>query len=417
MIRTMKKTKGPTSSIFAMMMPLLLVGVAAVAGGCRSDSASDDGGLATKLKNDANRGLAFATVDTNYTASTVNFYDFQTGAITPRLTGESGDPLLRWLGDKLFLFNRVNTSVNVRTLDPRTDDAATTQVATPGAQVGDPADAIVLSDGHLMLANAVAGNLTLTDASGATSLQTLASGSTDATKLAVGSAVGDKFSPTALWMRAGADGDDIFVLHQGRDNKYAYNGTQQVFVVNYRNGVLTFKDVDETTVGIQGIPLKGTNPLGLYGSNGALWVASLCSIGDDAKSCTASGIEKIDLDSFTAAVVYDLTATPHRSNGGSIIGAKDGIFYTLAATTDGSKAKYALRIDAAQAAVNQYHTFPDGANGCCGLFVDRTNGRSFVGDQSTDGRGLLTIYEDSGVQTGATITLDANPYTGAFVPK
>lgn len=400
-------------SVRARLLPLI---PALFLSSCGEKTAEPDTAVGIKDLQTSYGGLAFAVTDSTYTSSTLMYYDFKTAAIATILAGQSGDPYLKWLNNRLYVFNRTGSSLNFVTVDPRTTAVTPSpQLSTPGAGRGDPHDVLALSDGRLLLAQWTKGALVVMDQATGAASQTL-----DATGLDLSGNTQAQFHPQALWSRVVDGIEQVYVLHQSRAANFAAaEGTQQLFVYTYAQKTLTPVDTDAAASGIQGIKLHVSNAdLIRAQDDKTLFIAGFCSVWDPASSCTQSGIDRIDLTTQKVDFVVDLSASAHRGNGSVIWGGGD-VYYAEAAvaSSDGAiEEAYVLKIDAQSQTVDKVHTFPAGSSGCCGLFADSTSGRFYVGDTTTDGRGQLSIYPQPGA-TPTIVALSGAPYQGALVPK
>ncbi len=391
---------------------------AALLSGCGGSSTEDDHTVTSVDAGSVHAGLAFTVTD--YTSSALYYYDFATGAVDARLTGQSGDPWVKWLDGKLFFFNRKTDNLNVRTLDPRkTPEVAppTAQVSTGGAGGGDPHDAQALGDGKVLLAQYNVGALVVIDGASGVATQTL-----DSTTLDFGEKAGadTQFRPESI---LSGNPNEIWVLHQGRDKNFKADGTQRLFKLAYAGGVLTAVDLDPAKEKVQGIPLLVGNASTLaFAGEGdpKINVGGLCSVYDgDACATTSSGVEQVDPTAKTSRMVLDLSKTAHRGNG-PFVDAQFGVFLAMAATSGATgqpEKKYVLRLDVATAAVEEAHVFPADSAGCCALFADKNSPRFYVGDAAAGGRGKLTTYIGWPAPQATTVDLAGAPYTGWLVPK
>ncbi len=390
--------------LIALILPLALTA-------CGVKVSDDDNAVALKDQGTTYAGLAFTITD--YKSSSLSFYDFASGAITPALAGQSGDPFVKWLGDRLYLFNRSNDSLNFITIDPRAASARpSAQVVTAGAGLGDPHDALRLADGNLLLAQWSKGTLVVVDPATGTLVQTI-----DGSGLDFSGNPKASFHPEALWSRPVNGADEIYVAHQSRDDQGPAEGTQQLFVFTYAGRTLTAVDVDPAAAGVQGIKLHVSNP-GLLRAqaDSTLFVGGLCSVYQPER-CTQSGIDRVDLATRQVDLVLDLAASPHKGNGPLVWGGGDD-YYAMAATAanGGVGEAYVLKLNVTTRAADKVHAFPAGSPGCCGLFADPSTGRLYVGDAKADGRGLLTVY-GQGLAAPGVVELSGNPYTGSLVAK
>lgn len=374
---------------------------AVVACGDKSSDVDDETGLADPKS--SFKGLAFTTVDRNYTASQLWFNDFETGEQRSLSTGEGNDPWLTDLNGTLYLFNR-GTSLNYRAMSP-TEGPVSEQMATPGAASADPHAALYLGEGRTLLAMNVAGKLVVVNPETGAAVQEVAGTFDTGT---------GPFHPEAFYHHAATN--RVFVLHQGfvvANNTVTLNGSSQVFVFEDKDGTLTAVDQDTTKTKIQGIPLNNANPVAFVTSAAKPLIVGSCSSMSQG-TCRAVA-EALDPEALTVTEVFDFTSLGFTGNG-PVVDAGNGRFYANLVKTETSSYVVA-KIDPTANSIDTVHTFPAGSYGCCATYFDQSSETLYVGDAPAEGdEGLFSIYR-SGATTPTEVKVKGLPYSGVFLSK
>lgn len=355
-------------------------------------------------------GILFAVVDKDFSSSQILFNDFAYGDVTTVTSGESGDPFVRWVDGKAYLFNRTETSLNYRTFDPRQKDPGLgTQTATPEAAVGDPHDVYLLGAGRMLLAQYSKGKIIVIDpATGA--LKQTVEASWD-----LGTGADAQLRPDSFLVKdAAGGGKDIYVLHQGLDAKFTVNGTQQVFKLHDDGTTVTAVDLDAKQDKVQGIALPIKSPAGFFTTpNGAELVYGECNSFDGA-DCK-SGFVRLDLEKNTAELILDTKG--HIGNGGVAQGLGDVFYALMAKGTEQESQKVIAKVDFISKTISDFYTFKN-TRGCCSLTYDRSASTLYTGDVDAKdpNAGLLLAFPD-GQATPTEVSLPGLPYGGLLVPK
>lgn len=387
-------------SVLCSVLPLALVSACGA-----SKDAADLPGL--QLEDAGSAGFAFTTVGADYQSSSLWYNDFATGQLREELSGESGDPTVKWLGNNLAFFNRKAAGLNVRVYDPRREPASVaTQVATPGAAAGDPHAVLQLGNGRLLMAQYTAGTLVVTDE--AFNLVATVAAEFDA----------DPLRPEDLLVREGPSGREIYVLHQGRDKDFVLNDSQQVFILRDAGaGTLVPVDLDPVKAKVQGITLKLSNPGGFLDRDAAsVLLASECTE-FDGPACKA-GLERVDLAARTTTVGRTFDNKALLGNGGAIAGEPGSLYWLMARVGADGKPKDRLVMKVEVTSTSEptvVHTFPAESAGCCALFHEEKANLLLIGDLGTDGKGFFTALRPG--DEARRLDLPGRPYTGALVPK
>lgn len=378
--------------------------------GCGDNKDSDAySGPGFKSTGSSFAGLMFAVVDKDFTSSQILFNEFSTGDVKTVSSGESGDPFVRWVDGKGYLFNRTETSLNFRTVDPRpATPALGTQTATPGAAFGDPHDAALLGPGRMILAQFSGGKIVVINPETGALVQDVTA-SWD-----LGTGVNALLRPNEFLIKERDGGKDVYVMHHGLDANFQPNETQQVFVLRDDGSAVTAVDQDDTKEGVQGIALPFKAPSGFFTiADGSLVTYSECD-GYSVEGCK-SGFVKIDLAAKKAEVLYDTSTLI--GNGGVAKGDGD-VFYALVAKgREKTAAKVIARIDLNGKTVTDFYTFK-GERGCCSLTYDSSAKTLYSGDVAAydPNAGVLLAFPD-GQTTPTEAALPGNPYGGLLVPK
>ncbi len=372
------------------------------------------GTVASLLGNGGFGGVvATVTTDDAYSSSTVWALDVATDRLCPVASGESGDVILAPGGDGLALFSRRAPQLNFSVF---TSFGRTTQQATPMAGNGDPHALRVFRDAdgiRWLLAFNTAGKLVEFDPAqprGAVALipAEFARDVADSAR---------QFRPVDLLVVKGGElfsdfvkdsggkstDDYVFALHQGLDPYYRANGTQAIF--GWRRvgpGQYVEVDLDETRAGVNGLPLKFSNPAGFIRNGDRISMLSLCFSADP--QCK-KGIEYFDVIElgYRSETHYasDLAITQVFSNGhvtGGTPVKKDGATtaasFAFAAVQTSGKKKI-VSFDLMSGAMQAIHTFEGSGSGFYGLAFDEKSSNLVIGDR--DGRNpLMWVYPVNG---------------------
>ncbi len=388
-----------------------MIAAAVAASGCGDKAKNAATGPGYQSPASTSAGLAFAVVDANYTASTILFNDFATGDLVTLSSGESGDPALRFVDNRLFLFNRTATSLNFRPLDV-TNAAAPTgvQLATPMAAVGDPHDVLSLSAERMLLALYSAGKIIVINPKTGVLLQELKA------DWDLGAGAKAQLRPERFLVRPRDGGQDIYVIHQGLDQAFAADGTQQVFVLRDDGTTLSAVDMDPAKDKVQGIALPQKNASDFYPEGEkAVLIYGECTL-FDAPTCQA-GFVRFDLTTHAVETVFDTKALGYIGNGGVTPGPA-GFYFGLMAKGEGqAPPKFVVKIDYAAKTATEVYQFK-GASGCCSLVFDDSTKALFTGDANPadPNAGVLLAFPEN--HTDPTqVALTGLPYGGLLVPK
>ena len=362
-------------------------------------------------------GMAIGTV-AEYTSSTLHYQAMKdgspTGDLRTLLTGESGDPWIFSLNDKIYFFNRTTTSSNFRTIDPaKADGAPSAQIRTEGAGYGDPHDALWLSNDRVLLAHYSAGKLVVINPNdGSIKQEVTATWDLGSDALAV-------FRPEAFYRVDNSTSGEIYVLNQGRKSDFTVGDSQQIFVLKDDGTTVTVVDVDTTKDKVQGIKLKVVNPQIIVGFDDPSKpiVAGFCTTLDSASPC-ASGVEKVDLAARTSTLVIDMSNGPEKGNG-SIVAAKNGKLYAALATADtnGGYKSFIQAIDVKAASSASLYQLSDPDYASYAIGYDMSADKLYVGEKNSDGKGQLSVFDfaKDSTKPSSTLALPLPPYFIKFV--
>ena len=392
------------------------------------------------------QGFFLATVPSDYSSSNLIFNDFSTGELQTVLTGESGDPFLTYGDQSVWYFNRSVGDINYRriTLNAAAADTgdrpsegsskevespsrpwsteikATVQLSTPETSAGDPAATLDLGDGRLLLGHKSAGKITVLNSESGEHITTIAA------DFSLPS--GSPLRPTDFLLRTDDEQGEIsvYVLHQGLDQNYKPDGSQQIFLLRgKKQGPLTAVDQDDSVDGIQGVPISLTSPgKFLYKDSEQPLIATFCYV-FSSTSCRF-GFERFNLETLQVTKVAEF-GDRYLYNGTVVEGGNPSVLYASLTDAGETSNRSVIRI-AMDSALNtmefaEVHRFPAAVSGCCELLFDSSTNQLAVASQHPDDldRGQLTIYE--GVKPPEkmpllrTISLPGNPAAGLMLPK
>jgi hypothetical protein len=219
---------------------------------------------------------------------------------------------------------------------------------------------------------------------------------------------GDEIAPEALASTGAALTDEfVLVLHQGLDEYYRANGSQAIYAWHRtRSGQYIEADLNPVKAGVNGWPLRFSNPSGFMRSGTKVSFLSLCFSAD--AGCV-KGIERFDLFDVGSAkastLVTDFQSQAIFSNGGAVAGSfsvksesRDFVF----AATQQSSGKKVSAIDLTTGKIQTIHSFVGSSSGYFGLAFDPDSLTLIVGD--SDGRQALVwlyTFDGEGRVTGA----------------
>lgn len=377
------------------------------------DTVSHSGPVAASLGNGGLSGVvATVTTDDAYSSSGLWALDVATDRLCPVATGESGDLFLVPGGDGLAMFSRRAPQLNYTVF---TSFGRTTQQATPQAGSGDPHALRVFRDGDLvrwLVAYNTAGKLVEFDPA-----QPRNSVAVVPAEFSRAATNGNQFRPVDLLVVKGeelfpkflkatggnATDDFVFALHQGLDTYYRANGTQAIF--GWRRvgpGQYIEVDLDETRAGVNGLPLKFSNPAGFIRSGDRISMLSLCFSTDP--NCK-KGIEYLDVIEFgyrsETHYASDLAVTTVFSNGLSTGGTPvkpDGASRAASfafASVQTPTGKKIVSFDLMSGSMQTIHSFADDGSGYYGLLFDGKSSNLIIGD-TKGGRPLMWVYPVNG---------------------
>ncbi len=360
------------------------------------------------LSNGGPSGVVGAvTTDANYSSSALWALDVASDRFCPVANGEAGDLFLTAAGDGLALFSRNSPQLNYTVF---TAVGRTAQQATPFAENGDPHALRVFRDNGFvrwLIALNTAGKLVEFDPvvprDGAVVVPedfSRASPGRVFRPVDVIVVKGEEIDSNLLKASNGkADSDYIFALHQGLDPYYRSNYSQAIYAWRRVGpGQYAEVDLDKSKGGINGFPLRFSNPSGFIQKSGRLSFLSLCFSTD--ANCL-KGLEYIDLKEIgniqQTHLVTDFSGNAIFSNGLTATGApvklnsNDKPVMLAFSSVQMSSGKKIVSIDIASGALQTIHTFDAAGSAYYGLVYDQVSSNLLVGD--TDGtRALMWAY-------------------------
>lgn len=217
---------------------------------------------------------------------------------------------------------------------------------------------------------------------------------------------GDELAPEVLKSTGGNPADEfVLALHQGLDQAYRGNGTQAIYAWQ-RTGAGSYvqADLNPARAGINGWPLRLSNPAGFFRDGDSVTLTSLCFSVDP--SCVR-GVERFNLSEVGSTkqttLVTDFGVQALFSNGSVVHGVikgkddntgngNDGTSRHFAfAATQQSSGKKITAIDLESGKFHTVHTFTESSTGFFGLWYDPQSGTLVVGD-SDGSRGIAWLY-------------------------
>lgn len=405
-----------TKKQLAIPSTLTLVALTASSLGFSGCGASSDGSDSNKPSPYA--GIAVSAVAPDYSSSTLYYQGLSSGnpigELKTLLSGESGDPWLKMLGDQLYLFNRSSTSSNFRTVSPK-DGTASQQIRTEQAGTGDPHAAALLDSSRMLLAYYTASKLVVINPSDGSLKQSITA------DWDFGDDAAAVLRATAIYMPKNSKDEGIYVLHQGRKSDFSgYNNTQQLFILKDNGKELEVIDADPEKPKIQGIKLNIFNPQIVVASSNPNepMIGGFCTIYDRSIDPCISGFEKVDLKARKSQIVYQHDIKVSAGNGNIAFDGTNKFFVAMAQTDASGNSKSLIQtFDVSNQSVEAYYEFSDQNYAAYALAFDQASSRLYAGEKSPSGTGLLTILNPNDRNTTPTkVEIPLVPSQIEFIP-
>jgi hypothetical protein len=378
--------------------PICLIGLALTALACGHDdgSAGEETIQGLKIDGAGARGVVIAStsVDASIKASRVYYYEFASGLVRSLGATESSNPAVFWAAGQVHLFNRQAGAINYRAFDPRADAGAFPE-ATPlaGVAAGDPWAVAPVASGELLLASYAGKKLQrLTTATGETA-------DIDAAP------IGAELRPTSVV----GSGNAFYVLSSGLASDEAADGTQKLYTLQRdATGVISFKDADASTPGVDGQGLSASFPGGVYrftGDSGL--IVGLCP--PKVEGCIA-GYDRLDAGKVAAGGALDATKLKYRLTNQVETGPSASEVFAQVDVDD--KDHQVIRLNVATGTATKIAALPDGR--LYGLAFETTSRTLLMGGVNGV-KGSLSLYRDD--KLVGSFDVDGVPYSMAFVPS
>jgi hypothetical protein len=394
--------------------------------GCRADHEANAAGPELNFSSrqgDERTQLIFAGIVPSPGGWHSNVYNFDvvTNRFSTLLQGESADPIVFGLGATALLFNRSFQSQNVRSINFSISENrlnVSKQMALSAGSVGDPHAVGFLDNEHVLLANYVKG-----------SLQVWNPQTNGLADLAIAFALpeGRKLNPESLAVVSRGDGElRVFVAHQGlsySQSMLVADGTQQIFVIDYKDGKFTPLDLDTATPAIDGIKISGSAPvLAPVTSTKEILVVSLCSryvamgstLPESLHVPCQNAIESIDsslLKIHSAWSDIDMSLYMNGSVTSDRLGHR--VFASVETGTMTDPVQSVFEFDTENHKTREIYRYRKGSGGFWGLFFSDFNQILYVGDKRDNAGGILVGIDAE--DSHKSWDIDSVPYSGAFV--
>lgn len=354
--------------------------------------------------------IGLVTTDATYSSSSVWGLNPKTEQLCLVVQGESGDTLISQAGKDVAMFSRRSPQLNFSVF---TGYGRTVQRATPLAENGDPQVMRVLvgpGREHWLLAMNTAGKVVEVDPVDPERSTTLVPKQLNS-DAAAGRQVfrpadllvvkGWELGDQLLADSGGAANDEyILALHQGLDAFYRANGSQALYAWRrIEPGVFEEIDLNPRLPGVNGLPLRVSNPAGFIRSGDRLSMVGFCFSADGA--CRA-GVETVQLsdlgDIHESRLIADYSAKAVFSNG-YVVGGVPAVSSSEAANSAGfafaavrmTSGKKIVSIDLKNGNLTPVYSFADENTGFYGLAFDQDSSTLMIGD-SDGSHSIVAIY-------------------------
>jgi hypothetical protein len=373
---------------------------ASLVAGCRPDLFQDT----------IAKGVAVAAVGAEYSSSRLYFIDYATGCLRTILTGQSGDPMLAMVGQKLYFINRRGDDTNFLQLNiDGSQFALSDQVANPLPGLGDPADLVALDEQTVVLASRGQQSLGVMELSTGQLTQQL-------TTENFNTGQDSRFYPNALVAVDTSLGRMVYVLN----SDYKTDGHEQLFVVKVdADQTLTPVDWQPQTSGIDGIPTLFNNPSQvLYQDSPHPLIVHFCT--SYANADCQGGVEAFApeqaFDPAAQPFAYTFAFQPFFEAQFDAVAAGDpelGTFYLRVSKKDESERRI-VKVDPTNNNFRTIHEFSAKSEGESSMIYDAAADLLIVAEGYADSQGRLIFYRND--QRVGEMDLLGMPYTGVVVP-
>ena len=337
-------------------------------------------------------GIVLQSTDSSYTSTAIYFYDLAQGKISLLTGGESGDTYTKWLGAKMYLFNRSAGRVAYSSFAPKSGiSTRSTERPTPGVSKFDPVSAAVGPNSELILALNATGSVVFASETDNSVTATISNADTGTTT--------QPFRPGDLWL----DGTTVFVTHQALDSQYKASGAGRVYAISKDSGSWALKTTQGTTLTI-------SNPV--YASSRSDHTAIIGGVCYSTSGSTCvSGVDQFNASTGTSTHLSAWDSSKWDANGGFYTDITDDSLLTC--VKDKSNQQNALaRYKIADGSVTKLKDIS--GPGCNGVIADRVGKRIFVGQTSGTSGTILILDVDGNSQTTATLSAGLSGMTASF---
>lgn len=337
-------------------------------------------------------GIILQSTDTSYTSTSIYFYDLAQGKITLLTGGESGDTYAKWLGAKMYLFNRADGRTVYSSFEPKAGmPSRTKERPTPGAAKFDPVGAMIGPGSELVLALNATGSVIFANETDNSTLATVSQPDTGSTT--------QPFRPNDIWL----DGTTVFVTHQALDSQYRASGVGRVYGISKDSGTWSLTSP-------QGTALAISNPV--YASSRSDHTAIIAGVcySYSGAACVP-GVDRFHAQTGTASHLSAWDADKWEANGGFYTDITDDTLLTC--VKEKSTQQHVLgRYQISDGTITKLKEVS--APGCNGVIADRVGKRIFVGQTSGTSGSILILNEAGTLQNTANLTAGLSAMTASF---
>lgn len=364
---------------------------------CSSDNKLIESYKFQALSQSKYRGLIF-TAHKNYESSILYWYDFKTGNVHELTRGQSGDPKLFLVGNKIYFFNRQTTQSNYFTIDTKNDFFVSEELPLQIGN-GDPHSVLLLDDKNLLLSCPTTHSLSLLNLEH-NHIRELYS-------------IQD-FTPGNL-IKVNSDKKIyIYTLSRGTDPSFKIDNSQKLYKLVLNNKISIEEELTEV--------FKSNSTFSdtlLHNKKKKDSFFSL-SFGYKEMNENRSSFDEIEIkktNSVTLRQLDELVSYSQYSDYGPIIAGLNNSFYASVKNHESSqfeiiKITYSKPLRLQHEIIHTFsneHTYPPL------LIYDKSNKCLFIGEGSPKENGQLHIHCDNKKPSSHSIQL--HPYQGILVPQ
>gem|GEM_PF-4721469 len=346
--------------------------------------------LFSKITNSQYRGLLF-TARKGINSSTLYWYNFKTGAVDEILNGQSGDPALFLLKDKIYLFNRTFVQRNYLVLDTNNNFEPLQAEKSSFLSPGDPYFLLSIKENYALLSCLSERKIKLFNLTTGELKDLYASD--------------NMFRPGNLILKEDSSGEKhIYTLSLGLDESWHPNDTQKIydFILEETLDInLKLQKTKKTNASYSETLFENTS------NSNELFSFSLVY-----EEKGESSYDRINLSTLAVTKSDDISSLSSYTKFGSPVLIKNGYFLAPVKNKSSEEIKIKSISFNPFKEIDYHHS---GKNiSSISLVYDKSNNCVFIGENEETKNGKIHFYCDG--KKIFTEEIDLDFYEGVLVP-